>query len=116
MVTRLEPIEVQSRYNRPGSFIAPPEVETQMIALEDQLDFGKGDSIPWDENYFKFRTISQVLRPPFSFREIWEAIEYDIEGGNYETVKEKVFDYVAAGILEQQFDEERKEIVFHPRP
>jgi type I restriction enzyme S subunit len=35
---------------------------------------------------------------------------------SYETVKEKIFEYVAAGLLEQRFDEKRKEIVFYPRP
>ncbi|MBS1561146.1 MAG: restriction endonuclease subunit S [Bacteroidetes bacterium] len=102
-------------YNRPGYFIAPPEIEEQLMALEDRLDTGPGDSIPWSEDYFKYRTLSQLLRPPFSFSDIWEKVEYDMEEANYETVKEKVFEYVAAGILEQQFDEKRKEIVFHPR-
>lgn len=109
------PAVPQNRYIRPGSFIAPPDIEAQMMELEDKLDFGKGDAITWDENYFKYRILSQVLQPPFSFAQIWEAVQYDIEEPDYETVKEKVFEYVAAGILEQQFDEERKEIVFHPR-
>ncbi|MEI6175530.1 MAG: restriction endonuclease subunit S [Verrucomicrobiota bacterium] len=105
----------QGRYNRPGSFIAPPDIEARMLAFEEQLDSGLGDSIPWDENYFKYRILSQVLQPPFCFTRIWEAVEYDIEDASYEIVKEKVFEYISAGILEQQFDEERKEIVFHPR-
>lgn len=102
-------------YNRPGYFIAPPEVEEQMMALEERLDTGPGDSIPWSENYFKYRILSQLLLPPFSFSDIWEKVEYDMPEASYETVKDKVFEYVAAGILEQQFDEESKEIVFHPR-
>ncbi len=103
-------------YNRPGYFIAPPEIEAQMMALEDRLDNGPGDFIPWSEDYFKYRTLSQLLLPPFSFSEIWEKVEYDMEEASYETVKDKVIEYVAEGILEQQFDEERKEIVFYPHP
>jgi hypothetical protein len=56
------------------------------------------------------------LKTSVSFDEIWHALESEVEEPNYETVKEKVFEYVAAGILEQRFDEKRKEIVFHPRP
>lgn len=115
-VTRLESSEVQGRYKRPGCFIAPPDIEAQMLALENKLQTGPSGSIPWDENYFKFRIVSQVLRPPFSFSDIWQAVKYDMVEASYETVKEMVFEYVAACILEQQFDEERKEIVFHPRP
>jgi type I restriction enzyme S subunit len=110
-----EPVVIQGRYKRPGSFIAPPEIEAQMIALENTLN-GPGDSIPWSEDYFKYRTLSQVLQAPFSFTEIWEAVEYDMEEASYETVKDKVFEYIATGILEQQFDDTRKEIVFEPRP
>jgi len=103
-------------YNRPGYFIAPPEIEAQMKAFEDRLDTGPGDSIPWSEDYFKYRTLSQLLRPPFSFTDIWESVIYDMEEADYETVKDKVFEYVASGLLEQQFDETRKEIVFYQRP
>lgn len=103
-------------YNRPGYFIAPPEIEARMMALEERFDTGPGDSIPWSEDYFKYRTLSQLLLPPFGFSEIWERVEYDMEEASYETVKDKVFEYVAAGLLEQQFDEERKEIVFYPHP
>lgn len=107
---------VQGRYTRPGSFIAPPDIEAQMMAMEDQLDAGPGDSIPWSEDFFKYRTLSQVLQPPFTFKELWEAVRYDMEEASYETVKDKVFEYVAAGILVQTFDETRKEIVLSPRP
>lgn len=110
-----EPSTIQVRYTRPGSFIAPPDIEAQMMALEKKLDTGQGDSIPWSENYFKYRTLSQVLKPPFSFGEIWEAVEYDMEEANYENVKAKIFEYIEEGILEQKFDDSRKEIVLSPR-
>jgi type I restriction enzyme S subunit len=87
-----------------------------MLALENRLDSGPGDSIPWSEDYFKYRTLSQLLKPPFSFTEIWDRVYYDMADASYETVKEKIFEYVAAGLLEQRFDEKRKEIVFYPRP
>ena len=57
-----------------------------------------------------------MLTAPFSFNEIWEAVRYDMEDASYEDVKAKVFEYIEAGILEQQFDIDRKEIVFYPRP
>ena len=85
-----------------------------MMALEYKLDKYPNESIQWSEDYFKYRTLSQVLQPPFSFTDIWNAVDHDIEEPKYETVKDKIFEYVAAGILEQRFDEERKEIVFHP--
>lgn len=40
-----EPETTQGRYRRPGRFITPPDIEAQMRALEEQLDFGAGDSI-----------------------------------------------------------------------
>jgi hypothetical protein len=96
------------------------KLENDGLSLDDKrqrikLDTGPGDSIPWSEDYFKYRTLSQLLRPPFSFREIWDEVYYDIEEASYETVKAKVFEYVEQGILEQKFDETRKEIVFYPR-
>ena len=109
------PEATQGRYRRPGSFIAPPDIEAQLMELEDKLDFGKGDSIPWDENYFKYRILSQVLQPPFSFAQIWEEVEYDIEEADYEIVKEKVFEYVRDGLLRQRFCKKSKEIIFFPR-
>jgi type I restriction enzyme, S subunit len=110
-----ESVTIQGRYNRRGSFIAPPEIEAQMIALESKLNSEPNESIQWSEDYFKYRTLSQVLLPPFSFTDIWKAVEHDIEEPNYNTVKAKVFEYLEDGTLEQQFDEERKEIVFQPR-
>jgi len=108
--------KVDGIFHRPGYFPTPPEIEAEIQALEDRLDHGPGDSIPWSENYFKYRILSQVLRAPYSFSDIWERVFYDMEEASYETVKDKVFEYVSAGILEQQFDEERKEILFQPRP
>jgi type I restriction enzyme S subunit len=110
-----EPLANHGRYKRPGCFIAPPDIEEKMMAFEDRLDSGPGDSIPWNEDFFKYRILSQVLQSPFNFDEIWEAVRYDMEDANYETVKDKVFDFVDAGILQQQFHEERKEIVFYTR-
>jgi type I restriction enzyme, S subunit len=104
------------RFKRPGSFTAPPEIEAEMVTLEEKLEYGPGDSIPWSEDFFKYRILSQALTPPFSFSEIWEAVRYDMEDANYEDVKAKVFEYIEIGILEQQFDMNRKEIVFYPRP
>jgi type I restriction enzyme S subunit len=111
-----EPPTTEGRFSRPGSFIAPPEIEAQMLAFEDELEYGTGDSIPWSEDFFKYRILSQALTPPFSFNEIWEAVSYDMNDAKYEDVKAKVFEYIEVGILEQQFDMERKEIVFYPRP
>jgi type I restriction enzyme S subunit len=86
-----------------------------MMALEHKLD-GPGDSIEWSEDYFKYRILSQVLLPPFTFDEVWEATRYDMGDADYETVKETVFRYIEQGLLQQQFDEETKEIVFRPNP
>lgn len=85
------------------------------MEIEKELITGPGNSVIWSEDYFKYRTLSQILQPPFSFRDIWEAVKHDIEEVSYETIKDKVFEYVDAGSLNQQFDEARKEIVFHPR-
>lgn len=103
-------------YRRPGSFVAPPEIESEMSALEEKFDQAPAEPRPWSVNYFKYRTLSQALLPPFSFAQIWEATVLDMEEACYEIVKETIFEYVATGILEQQFDESRKEIVFSPRP
>jgi len=62
-----------------------------MKGLEENLDFGKGDSIPWDDNYFKYRVLSQVLEPPYGFSEIWEAVNYHMPKTDYDVVKGKVF-------------------------
>lgn len=110
-----KPVAIQGRYTRPGSFIAPPEIEAQMMALEDRLAWAREDFIPWSEDYFKYRTLSQLLQHPFSFSEIWDEVYHDMPDANYETVKDKIFEYVEAGSLEQRFDEARKEIVFYPR-
>lgn len=111
-----EPVVTVGRYKRPGSFSAPPDIEAQLLALEAELDAGPGETIPWSEDYFKYRTLSQLLTPPYSFSEIWEKVIYDMEDSRYEVVKEKTFEYLAQGILEQKFDAERNEIVFYPRP
>ena len=105
---------VDGIFHRPGYFPTPPELEAEMMDLESKLDRGHPDSIPWNENYFKYRILSQVLRAPFTFQEIWEQVEYDIEEPDYDTVKDKVFEYVEQGLLEQRFDEETKRIVFWP--
>lgn len=109
-----EPIEVRGRYTRPGCFIAPPEIEAQMMLLEAELDQGPGDSIAWSEDFFKYRILSQIILPPFSFDEIWEAVQYDMPEAEYDTVRKKVFEYLEQGILEQQFDAETNGIVFWP--
>lgn len=103
-------------YHRPGSFIAPPEIEMEVLALEDKFDQVTAEPRPWSENYFKYRTLSQALVAPFSFAQIWEATLLDMEEASYETVKDKVFEYITEGILEQRFDDMRREIVFIPRP
>jgi type I restriction enzyme S subunit len=102
-------------YNRPGFFIAPPEIEAKLKTMEEQLSWGPGDSIPWCEDYFKYRTLSQLLVPPFSFDDVWQKTIYDMEEADYETVKDRIFKYLASGLLVQEFDEERREIVFRPR-
>ncbi|AMV31705.1 EcoKI restriction-modification system protein HsdS [Pirellula sp. SH-Sr6A] len=102
-------------YNRPGFFIAPPEIEAKLKTMEEQLSWGPGDSIPWSEDYFKYRTLSQLLVPPFSFDDVWQKTIYDMEEADYETVKDRIFKYLASGLLVQEFDEERREIVFRPR-
>nr|WP_231846514.1 restriction endonuclease subunit S [Rhodopirellula baltica] len=102
-------------YNRPGFFIAPPEIEAELQELETKLDSGPGDSIPWSEDYFKYRTLSQLLIPPFTFKNIWDRVVYDMEEAEYKNVRDKIFEYVESGILEQAFDEANKEIVFRPK-
>lgn len=112
------PVEIisEGQYNRPGCFIAPPDIEAQLIAMENQLETGPGDSIPWSEDYFKYRILSQVLQPPFSFKEVMEAVYYDMEDASYEMVQTKVFKYLSEGILEQRFDGDRQEMLFYTRP
>jgi type I restriction enzyme S subunit len=102
-------------YNRPGFFIAPTEIEAKLKTMEEQLSLGPGDSIPWCEDYFKYRTLSQLLVPPFSFDDVWQKTIYDMEEADYETVKDIVFKYLSSGLLAQEFDEQRREIVFRPR-
>ncbi len=107
---------VEGRYTRPGCFIAPPDLEQQLLGMEKKLEGDKAEPLPWSEDFFKFRTLSQILQPPFSFAKIWSAVEQDFEQPSYETVKNKVFEYVASGVLKQEFSEEQKEIVFRPKP
>ncbi|MCW3094721.1 MAG: EcoKI restriction-modification system protein HsdS [Chthonomonadaceae bacterium] len=109
-------VAAHGRYRRPGSFIAPPEIEAHMMALEAKLEADPSNSIAWNENYFKYRLISQVLKPPFSFADIWGEAEHDIEEPSYDTVKDTVFRYMEDRTLKQQFDETRKEIVFTTHP
>jgi type I restriction enzyme S subunit len=105
---------VDGIFHRPGYFPTPPELEADMMELEDKLSYGPGDSIPWNENYFKYRILSQVLRAPFAFQEIWDQVQYDMPDTDYETVKDKLFEYVQQGLLEQRFDGNEKGIVFWP--
>ncbi|MCY2976982.1 MAG: restriction endonuclease subunit S [Planctomycetota bacterium] len=105
---------VQGRYTRPGSIIAPADIEQQLLAQEKKLEGDQAEPLPWSEDFFKYRTLSQILQSPFSFANIWSAVEQDFDQPSYETVKNKVFEYVADGVLKQEFDEERKEIVFRP--
>jgi type I restriction enzyme, S subunit len=115
-VTRSLPLEVRHRYIRSAAFVAPRDIEARLAALDEKLTAGAvGDSMPWDADYFKYRTLNQVGSAPFSFDDIWEAVQYDMEGTNYEIVKAKVFECVADGTLAQEFDETRKEVVFYPR-
>jgi type I restriction enzyme S subunit len=109
------PVQIHGRYKRPGSFIAPPEVEKELMSLEEKLE-GPGDSIPWSEDYFKYRTLGQILTPPFSFEQIWNEVDYDMPEADYDVVRDKIFEYLEQGILEQKFDEKTKGIVFSPRP
>ncbi|MFO0903729.1 MAG: restriction endonuclease subunit S [Pirellulales bacterium] len=106
---------VEGRYTRPGSFIAPADIEQQLLAMEKNLEGDKAEPLPWSEDFFKYRTLSQILQPPFSFAKIWSAVEQDFAEPDYETIKNKVFEYVAAGVLRQEFNEEQREIVFRPR-
>jgi type I restriction enzyme S subunit len=110
-----QPVVVEGRYTRPGSFIAPADIEQQLLAMEKKLEGDKAEQLPWSENFFKYRTLSQILQPPFSFAKIWSAVEKDFAEPDYETIKNKVFEYVAAGVLKQEFSEEHREIVFRPR-
>ena len=105
---------VDGIFHRPGYFPTPPELEAEMMDLESQLDRGHPDSIPWNENYFKYRILSQVLRAPFTFQEIWDQVQYDMPETEYETVKDTIFEYVQQSVLEQRFDEDEKGIVFWP--
>jgi type I restriction enzyme S subunit len=111
----VQPAEtIDGIFHRPGYFPTPPELESEMIKFEKRLDFGPGDSIPWNENYFKYRILSQVVRAPFTFKQIWEQVYNDMPEAIYEKVKEKVFEYVETKILNQRFDESTKRIVFWP--
>ena len=56
-----------------------------------------------------------MLSPPFSFAKIWKEVYDDMPEATYDNVKNQVFKYVEEGDLEQQFDEQRREIVFVPR-
>ena len=105
---------VEGRYTRPGSFIASPEIEQQLLEMEKQLEGDQAEPLQWSEDFFKYRTLSQILTPPYSFAKVWAAVEQDFEQPSYETVKKTVFEYVAAGVLQQEFDEASKEIVFRP--
>jgi len=101
---------------RPAMFVAPPEVAAQLESLDKRLELGPGDSIPWSEDFFKYRILGQTLAPPFNFNDIWEAVTYVMEDASYETVQSKILDYLKQGILRQAFDENRKEMVFVPQP
>ncbi len=110
-----QPVVVEGRYTRPGSFIAPADIEQQLLAMEKRLEGDKSEPLPWSEDFFKYRTLSQILQPPFSFAKIWSAVGQDFAEPNYEIVKNKVFEYVVAGVLKQEFNEEQREIVFRPQ-
>lgn len=110
-----QPTVVEGRYTRPGSFIAPADIEQHLLSMEKKLEGDKAEPLPWSDDFFKYRTLSQILQPPFSFTKIWSAVEQDFAEPDYETVKNKVFEYVAAGVLKQEFNEDQREIVFRPR-
>jgi type I restriction enzyme S subunit len=114
-----QPIVVEGRFAITGggikSFIAPADIERQLLAMEKKLEGDKAEPLPWSEDFFKYRTLSQILQPPYSFASIWSAVEQDFAEPEYETVKNKVFEYVAAGVLKQEFNEEQREILFKPR-
>lgn len=110
-----QPTVVEGRYTRPGSLVAPADIEQQLLAMEKKLEGDKAEPLPWSEDFFKYRTLSQILQPPFSFAKIWSAVEQDFAEPDYETIKNTVFEYVAAGVLKQEFNEEQREIVFRPR-
>lgn len=109
-----EPKETEpvGRYNRDGPFVAPPDIESELMRMEEKLDYGLGDSIPWSEKYFLYRTISQVLPEKFSFEQLWDATYYDMEDLDYEVIKSTLFKYVKRGLLIQEFDEKKQSIVF----
>ncbi|ADB19086.1 restriction modification system DNA specificity subunit [Pirellula staleyi DSM 6068] len=109
-----QPTVAEGRYTRPGSFIAPADIEKQLLAMEKKLEGEQAEPLPWSEDFFKYRTLSQILQPPFSFAKIWSIVEQDFAEPDYETVKNKVFEYVAAGVLKQEFSEEQREIVLRP--
>ena len=99
----------------PVASLPRPDTEEQLLALEKMLEGDQAEPLPWSEDFFKYRTLSQILKPPLSFAKLWSAVEQDFEQPSYETVKDKVFEYVAEGLLQQEFDEEQREIVFRPR-
>jgi type I restriction enzyme, S subunit len=103
------------RYKKQGSFNAPPDIEAQLIALESTLYYGVIDYLPWSPDFFKYRTLSKVLNAPFNFEEIWYEAAHDMPDATYEIVKDQVLEFLEQGVLEQRFDEGRKEIVFYPR-
>lgn len=91
------------KYRRPGYFKTPPELEALLMEMEEQIDFGPDDSIPWSEEYFKYRTLSQICKAPYTFEEIWNETIYDMEEADYETVKDTIINYLESGDLEQRF-------------
>lgn len=115
--TPLSPVAaiLPGRYKDQGSFNAPPDVEAQLIALESKLYKGTIDYLPWSSDFFKYRTLSKVLNAPFNFEEVWYEAAHDMPDATYEIVKDQMLEFLEQGVLEQRFDEVRKEIVFYPR-
>lgn len=103
------------RYKKQGSFNAPQDIEAQLVALESEFNEGRIDYFPWSSDFFKYRTLSKVLNAPFNFEEIWYEAAHDMPDATYESVKDQVLEFLEQGVLEQRFDEGRKEIVFYPR-
>lgn len=109
-------------------FQAPAAIDTSLKKFDAVVK--KGETIPWSEDYFKYRILSD--QPfPFSFSDLMQnAAAVFEEPPPYETIRDLIFDLLGQdgkpALLRQRFDiqthEEtnevtsRKEIIFESMP
>lgn len=110
--TEERPESTRSKHS--AAFKAPPLIESRLRQIDKRLAANPDMRAPWSPDYFRYRILSQRLTSPFSFGDIWQALEREVDDPDYDTVKEIVYGCVADGTLKQQFDSNRSqpEIVF----